>query len=79
MRIRHILNRLVFLVVGLFFISFALMAVCSRGFKTGIHGTTGGYVSAGEQPVKFWTIVIVATVLGLVAVYQFFKRQKHDA
>ena len=78
-RARYILNRLVFLVVGLFFICFAFMAVHSRGFKTGVHGTTGGYVSAAEQPVEFWTVVVVTAVLGLVAVYQCFRRRRHDA
>ena len=79
MKAKRIKDRLVFLVVGLLFVCFAIMAVGSRGFKTGVHGTTSGYVSATEQPIEFWTVVVVTAVLGLVALFYVFKRDKHDA
>ena len=70
---------MVFLVVGLFFVGFAFMAVAGRGFRTGVHGTTSGYISATEHPVQFWTVVVVMALLGVIALYCVFTKGKGDA
>jgi hypothetical protein len=75
MMAKRILNRLLFLVVGLFFIGFAFMALMSHGFRTGVHGTSSGYITATEQPVQFWTVVVVTAVLGVIALYCVFGRK----
>ena len=79
MKGKRILSRLMFLVVGLSFVGFAFMGFLSRGFRTGVRGTSSGYVSAADQPVQFWTVIIVMMVLGLVALYCVFGKGKDDA
>ena len=79
MKGKRVFSRLIFLIVGLFFIGFAFIGIVSRGFRTGVHGTSGGYVSSADQPIQFWTVLVVMGVLGLVSMYCFFRKGKDDA